>query len=58
MTELTLLNDAERRGRAEGIAEGIAREKAAIAKELKVDGMSAEKIKKITGLSVEEIEKL
>jgi len=46
------------KGRAEGIAKGRAEGLALVAKEMKLDGMPAEKISKFTGLSIEEIEKL
>jgi predicted transposase/invertase (TIGR01784 family) len=46
------------KGHAEGHAKGKADGKAEIAKELKLDGMPAEKIAKITGLSVDEVNNL
>lgn len=45
-------------GRAEGLAEGRAEEKAAIARNLKVLGMTAEQIAQATGLTKEEVEKI
>ena len=44
-------------GRAEGIVEGIEKEKLVIARQMKVDGLPYDTISKYTGLPVEKIEK-
>ena len=46
------------KGRAEGLAEGIAKEKASVAANLKNMGLPIEQIVKATGLTTEEIERL
>ena len=45
-------------GRREGKLEGIKERNYTIAKEMKLENIDIETIKKITGLSIEEIEKL
>ena len=47
-----------REGRREGRLEGIKERNYTIAKEMKLENIDIETIKKITGLSIEEIEKL
>ena len=60
--EKTMINEAERRGRAEGIVEGKKEGKAEgisqVAQNAIKAGLPAEQIATITGLSVEEINKL
>ena len=53
-----IINTAARQGRAEGLAEGEARERTQIAKALKEQGVAAETISAATGLSIEEVEAL
>ena len=57
-----MLSSAERKGREEGIAEGVAKgereEKLRNAKSFKDLGVDIEKISKATGLTKEEIERL
>lgn len=52
------MKKAKDEGRAEGRAEGKAEEKIEVARNMKADGESVEKIMRYTGLSKEEIEKL
>jgi predicted transposase/invertase (TIGR01784 family) len=49
---------AEEKGKAEGLAEGEYKKAITIAKEMLLDGMSAEKVAKFTGLAVDQIEAL
>ena len=53
-----VLSTAERKGRAEGRAEGERNEKLRSAKNLKALGVDVETISKATGLTKEEIESL
>ncbi|MBR5695867.1 MAG: hypothetical protein IKX43_06525 [Paludibacteraceae bacterium] len=53
-----VLSTAERKGRAEGRAEGERNEKLRSAKNLKALGVDAETISKATGLTKDEIESL
>ena len=52
------MKKAKDEGRAEGRAEGKAEEKIEVARNMKADGESVEKIMRYTGLSKEEIEKM
>lgn len=52
------LAEGRAEGHAEGLAEGRAEEKAAIARNLKALGMTAEQIAQATGLTKEEVEKI
>ena len=52
------LSTAEKKGRAEGRAEGERNEKLRNAKKMKQKGLSSEDIAEITGLTKEEIENL
>ena len=56
--EKTLYNSAERRGMAQGMAQGKAEERHLIAINLKKQGVSFEIISQCTGLPVKEIELL
>lgn len=55
---LNTFNSAEKKGHAEGLAEGRSSEKNEIAKKMKVKGQPTDFIADITGLTIEEIEKL
>ena len=52
------MEQAKTKGMAEGLAKGMAEEKMAIAKSMKLEGISVDIICKCTGLSIEEIENL
>ena len=56
--QLTRIQSAQEKGRAEGKAEGKAEEKVALAKKMLLKNMDLHIIAEITGLSVEKIEKL
>lgn len=58
LTYNTEMNEARRKGLAEGKSEGKAEEKKKIAKKMKEKGLSIELIQEITNLSLEEIESL
>ena len=55
---LNTFNSAEKKGHAEGLAEGRSSEKNEIAKKMKAKGQASDFIADITGLTLEEIEKL
>ena len=55
---LNTVNSAEKKGHAEGLAEGRSSEKNEIAKKMKAIGQPTDFIADITGLTIEEIEKL
>ena len=55
---LNTVNSAEKKGHAEGLAEGRSSEKNEIAKKMKAKGQPTDFIADITGLTIEEIEKL
>ena len=55
---LNTFNSAEKKGHAEGLAEGRSSEKNGIAKKMKAKGQPTDFIADITGLTIEEIEKL
>mgnify|MGYP003290186292 FL=1 len=55
---LNTFNTAEKKGHAEGLAEGRSSEKNEIAKKMKTKGQASDFIADITGLTLEEIEKL
>ena len=55
---LNTFNSAEKKGHAEGLAEGRSSEKNEIAKKMKAKGQPTDFIADITGLTIEEIEKL
>ena len=56
--ENTMLNSSFRKGKKDGIAEGIIKEKIEVAKKMKKEKIPVETIIRITGLNREEIEKL
>ena len=55
---LNTFNSAEKKGHAEGLAEGRAEEKLENARRMKSKGYPLDDIVDITGLTIEEIEKL
>ena len=55
---LNTFNSAEKKGHAEGLAEGRSSEKNEIAKKMKAKGQPTDFIADITDLTIEEIEKL
>ena len=55
---LNTFNSAEKKGHAEGLAEGGAEEKLENARRMKSKGYPLDDIADITGLTIEEIEKL
>ena len=55
---LNTVNSAEKKGHAEGLAEGRAEEKLENARRMKSKGYPLDDIVDITGLTIEEIEKL
>lgn len=56
--EKTLVSDAEKKGMAQGMAQGRTEEKKDIARNMKSLGMGTEQIAQVTGLTPSEIEKL
>ena len=58
MTQNDVLDTAKMEGRAEGLAEGRAEEKYALAQGFKRAGTPLPIISQVTGLSIEEIENL
>lgn len=56
--EKTLVSEAEKKGMAQGMAQGRTEEKKDIARNMKSLGMETEQIAQVTGLTPSEIEKL